>query len=182
MTMAPEESVRQEAGATPRRRSRGMRARRQSAVRGVASVFRSRDAVANEDGQSLVEFAISISALMTFLCVLMEICIAFYTYGMISECAREATRWASVRGATCQTASSTSCTATTTSVSTYATGLGYPNPGGGVLNATTTYPDGNENPGSRVKVDIKYTFTIRLPLVPKNSLALETASEMYILQ
>ena len=48
--------------------------------------------------------------------------------------------------------------------------------------ATTTYPDGNQAPGSRVKVDIKYTVSIKLPFVPKNSLALDSSSEMYILQ
>lgn len=119
---------------------------------------------------------------MTFVFVLMEICIIFYTYGMISECAREATRYAIVRGSTCLTSSSTSCTASATTISSYATGLKYPNIGGGTPFATTTFPDGNQAPGSRVKVDITYTVSIKLPFVPRNSLALDSSSEMYILQ
>jgi len=151
-------------------------------LRGQLRISRNKDIVQREDGASLVEFAVSFSLFMTLIFVLLETCIAFYTYGMISECSREATRWAIVRGSTCVTSASTSCTATTTTVSSHATGMGFPNPGGGTINATTTYPDGNEAPGSRVKVAISYTFPIRIPFVPKTSLALSTASEMYILQ
>lgn len=151
-------------------------------LRGRFQFSRNKQIVERVDGASLVEFAVSFSLFMTLIFVLMETCIAFYTYGMISDCAREATRWAIVRGSTCVTSASTSCTATTTTVSSHATGMGFPNPGGGTINATTTYPDGNEAPGSRVKVAISYTFPIRIPFVPQTSLALSTASEMYILQ
>jgi Flp pilus assembly protein TadG len=139
----------------------------------------------DEEGGSMIEMALTFTGLMTFVMALMEICILFYTFGMISECAREGTRWASVRGSTCQTSSSTSCTATIASIQNYVLALGYPNPGGGALNVTASWPGPPTNsnaPGSPVKVDIKYTFPIRFPFVPKNSLALETYSQMYILQ
>jgi Flp pilus assembly protein TadG len=125
---------------------------------------------------------LSLTALMTFVFVVMEIGIVFYTYGMISESAREATRYAIVRGSTCLTSSSTSCTASAATINTYATGRGFPNIGGGTPVATTTFPDGNQAPGSRVKVDIQYTVSIKVPFVPKNSIALDSSSEMYILQ
>jgi Flp pilus assembly protein TadG len=136
----------------------------------------------SESGGSEIEFMLSFTALMTFVFVLMEVCIVFYSYGMISECAREATRYAIVRGSTCLTSSSTSCTASAATINTYATGRGFPNIGGGTPVATTTFPDGNQAPGSRVKVDVTYTVAIKLPFVPKNSLALDSSSEMYILQ
>jgi len=168
-------------------------ARRRSAVtlrtvfrqrwgRCAAWVSRSENLARGESGGSQIEFVLSFTALMTFVFVLMEICIVFYTYGMISESAREATRYAIVRGSTCLTSSSTSCTVSATTISSYATGLGFPNIGGSALNVTTTFPDGNQAPGSRVKVDIQYTVPIKLPFVPKNSLGLDTSSEMYILQ
>jgi Flp pilus assembly protein TadG len=141
-----------------------------------------RRAIENDDGSTLIEFSATLSVLMTFVYVLMQISMLLYTYGMISECAREASRYASVRGSTCQTSSSTSCTATTTSVSSYATGRGFPNLGGSVLSATTTYPDGNEAPGSRVRVQITYPYSVSLPLVQKRTISLEVASEMYIVQ
>jgi Flp pilus assembly protein TadG len=140
------------------------------------------DRLRSEDGSSLVEFALTFTGMMAFVFVMMEICVAFYSYGLICDYACEGTRYAIVRGSTCVTSSSSSCTATTTSVTNYVKGLGLPNIGGGTINVTTTYPDTNENPGSRVRVAITYTVAITMPLVPRNSISLQTASEMYILQ
>jgi hypothetical protein len=119
----------------------------------------------------------------------MQLCIAFYSYGMITECAQEATRWAVTRGSTCQTSSLTSCTTTTTAISAYAKGLGYPNIGAGTMNVTTTFPDtynsvaNCESPSAcRVMVSITYTVPIKLPLVPKNAISLSATSEMYFVQ
>jgi Flp pilus assembly protein TadG len=169
--------------ATRRRTALALRAVPQRWGRCAAWVGRSKDLAQSEIGGSMIEFALSLTALMTFVFVLMEVCIVFYTYGMISECAREATRYAIVRGSTCLTSSSTSCTASATTISNYAKGLGYPNIGGGTLAVGTTFiPSGNQAPGSQVKVDIKYTVSIKVPFVPKNSLQLDSSSEMYILQ
>jgi Flp pilus assembly protein TadG len=139
-------------------------------------------AVQDQDGNSLIEFSATLGVMFTFVYVLMQICMALYTYGMISECAREATRWASVRGSTCKTSGGSSCTATTTTVANYAKGLGFPNIGGSALNPVASYPDTNEAPGSRVKVTITYPYTVNLPFVPKQTLSLQVSSEMYILQ
>ena len=150
---------------------------------------RNNRAVQDECGSSLVEFALTFSTMMAVVFTLMEICMAFYTYGMISESAREATRYAIVHGSTCVTGTSASCAANATAINTYAKGLGFPNIGGGNLSVTTTYlpngsnvPDGNNVPGHRVHVDIQYVFAIRLPFVPSNSMSFDTSSEMYILQ
>jgi len=170
-----------------RRSFRRPMAARAAAAWGRANRFfgrpdRIKDGLGEEDGSALVEFSITVSVLMTFVLALMQICVAFYSYGLISDYAREGTRYASVRGVSCLNGSGNSCTATTTSVTNYVKGLGLPNIGGGTINVTTTYPDGNENAGSRVKVAITYTVPISLPLVPKNSITLQTSSEMYILQ
>lgn len=142
-----------------------------------------------ECGSSLIEFALTFTALMAFVFTLMELCIAFYTYGMISESAREATRYAIVHGSTCHTSVNASCAADAPAVSAYAKSVGLPNVGGGTLNVTTTYladgatvPDGSNVPGHRVHVDITYAFPIRLPFVPRKSLSLDSSSEMVILQ
>lgn len=143
----------------------------------------------SERGSSLVEFAVTFSVMMAFVFTLMELCLAFYTYGMISESAREATRYAIVHGSTCVTSLNASCAASATAINTYATARGLPNVGGGTLNVTTTFlpagsnvPDGSNVPGHRVHVDIKYVFPIKLPLVPRNSLSLDSSSEMVILK
>ena len=63
-----------------------------------------RSRLRDEQGQSLVEFAITFSILIGFVFGFIEVCLMFYTYCMISECAREGTRYAAVHGTTCQTA------------------------------------------------------------------------------
>ena len=140
------------------------------------------DAALGESGGSMIEFALSFSALMTFVFCLLEMCIALYSYGMISESAREASRYAVVHGSTCLTSSSTSCTASATTINTYAKNLGLPNIGGGTLNVNTTFPDGTNVPGNRVNVSIQYTMPIKMPFVPTRSLSMTSASQMYILQ
>lgn len=141
----------------------------------------------------MIEFALVSTVMMTFILVVMQLCIALYTYGMICESAREATRWAATRGATCQTPLSTSCTANATSVSNYAKGLGFPNIGGGTVTVNTTpnvmFPDtynGTANCQTpsvcRVVVSVTYTMPITMPLVPKNAIALSTISKMYYIQ
>lgn len=146
-----------------------------------------------EDGATLIEFALVTTAMMTFVFVVMQLCVAFYSYGMICETARETTRWAALRGSGCQTAALASCTAKSTDIVAYAMGLGYPNIGGGTLNVNSTasvmFPDtynGTANCQAatfcRVVVQITYTVPITLPLVPKNSISLATVSEMYYVQ
>jgi Flp pilus assembly protein TadG len=150
---------------------------------------RNNELAQSECGSSLIEFALSFSAFMAFVFTLMELCLAFYTYGMISESAREATRYAIVHGSTCHTSLNAACAADGPTVSAYAKAVGLPNVGGGTLNVTTTFladgatvPDGSNVPGHRVHVDITYVFPIRLPFVPRKSLSLDSSSEMVILQ
>jgi Flp pilus assembly protein TadG len=143
-----------------------------------------------ESGQTLVEFAVSLGLLLTSVFTLMELSLLFYTYSTISECAREGSRYAMVRGSTCTTGAGASCTASATAVNTYVSGLKYPNPGGGAMSVNTTYSadgitfttTGNNAPNDFVRVNITYTFPIRMPFVPKKSLSLSAQSQMYILQ
>ena len=51
-----------------------------------------------EQGASLVEMALSASVLFVLLFGIIETCMALYAYNFVSEAAREATRYAVVRG------------------------------------------------------------------------------------
>lgn len=135
-----------------------------------------------ESGQALIEAAIVLPVIFAFVFTLIELCLAFYTFCMISESAREGTRYAIVHGATCQTAAKSSCTASASSLNTYVTNIGWPNLGNGTMTASTTFPDGNENPGNRVQIMVNYTFPIQLPFIPKNSIAMASQSTMYFIQ
>jgi hypothetical protein len=53
---------------------------------------------------------------------------------------------------------------------------------GGTMIVNTTYPDGNEQPGSRVQVNVTYAFPFRIPFVPSSTINLSSNSVMYIVQ
>ncbi len=141
-----------------------------------------KSAESSQEGQALVEFALTSCVIFGFVFCLIELCLAFYTHCVVAETAREGTRYAIVRGATCVTASQASCTATASSINTFASGLGWPNLGNGTLSVATTFPDGNQNPGSRVQVKVTYVFPVNLVFVPQNSITMSSTSEMYIVQ
>jgi Flp pilus assembly protein TadG len=150
--------------------------------------------VQDDSGQTLVEFAITLTIFLTAVFTLIELCLVFYTSSTISECAREGTRYAIVRGSTCLTGGTTgagaSCTASATAINTYVSGLGYPNAGGGSMTVSTTFSadgstfttSGNNTPNDLVRVQITYNFPIKLPFVPKNALNLKAQSQMTIIQ
>ncbi len=148
----------------------------------------------DESGQTVVEFAVSLTILLTSVFTLIEICLMFYTYATISECAREGTRYAIVRGASCVTGGTTgagaSCTVSASTINTYVANLGYPNAGGGTMTVNTTFSadeasfttTGNNAPNDVVRVQITYNFPVKLPFVPKNAVSLKSQSQMIILQ
>ena len=135
-----------------------------------------------QEGQAIVEMAITFPLVAAFLFTMIEICLAFYSFCMISERAREGTRYGIVRGATCVTSSSASCTASVSSINSFVAQLAYPNLGNGTITPTTTFPDGNQNPGSRIQIKVSYVFPVNLPFVQKNSISMASTSVMYIVQ
>jgi Flp pilus assembly protein TadG len=150
--------------------------------------------IQDDSGQTMVEFAITLTVFLTAVFTLIELCLVFYTSSTIYECAREGTRYAIVRGSTCLTNGSTgagaSCTVSASAINTYVSRLGYPNAGGGTMTVNTTFSadgstfttTGNNDPNDLVRVQITYNFPIKLPFVPKNTLNLKAQSQMTILQ
>ena len=147
-------------------------------LRRIASRLRKR----GESGQAMIEIALALPMIAAFAFAVIEISLAFYSYCMISESAREGTRWAIVRGSTCTTGSGASCTATAASINSQVTSLGWPNLGNGTMTANATFPDGNQSPGSRVQVAVTYVFPYSLPFLPKGSVHMSSTSVMYIVQ
>ena len=135
-----------------------------------------------EEGQALVEAAIAIPIVTAFMFTMIELCLVFYSNCLTSELAREGSRYAIVHGATCLTATNASCTSNASAVNSYVSHLGWPNLGGGTIIPATTFPDGNQNPGNRVQVQVTYVFPVNLPFVPPNTLSLKSQSVMYIVQ
>jgi Flp pilus assembly protein TadG len=135
-----------------------------------------------EEGGALVEFALTVPILLSFFFGLIEVCMALYMHQVLSECAREGTRYAMVRGSTCVNGAGTSCTTTAAAVNSYVSGLSWPNIGGAPMTVSTTFPDGNLSPGSRVQVYVTYPFPYRVPFVPPTTLNMSSTSVTYIVQ
>jgi Flp pilus assembly protein TadG len=141
-----------------------------------------RRASRDESGSSIVEFAMASIILFTLVFGVIAICLALYSYNVVAEAAREATRYAIVRGSACT--KTLPCNATSDQIQTYVRGLGFPgiNPSSSTLTATATWPNGNNNPGSPVQVTVQYTFPLVIPFVPSRTLTMSSTSAMVISQ
>lgn len=141
-------------------------------------------------GATLVETAISISVVMIFIVGLAQMCLAWYTWETISDLAREGSRWAIVRGATCETSAAASCTAAASDVQQFVSHIEFPNVAGGTFQPTASWPGGgpsscaagSQQVGCPVQVTVTYTFPWRIPFVSPRALSLSSTSVMYIVQ
>jgi Flp pilus assembly protein TadG len=135
-----------------------------------------------ETGASIVEFAVASIILFTLIFGVMAICLALYSYNVVSEAAREATRYAIVRGSACN--SFPDCKVTSDQLQTYVQGLGFPGITAASLTLTpaASWPNGNNNPGSPVQVTVQYTFPLGIPFMPSRTLTMSSTSQMIISQ
>ena len=159
-----------------------------------------------EQGASLVEMAFSCLILIPILFGIIQLSIGLYCYHFAANAAREATRWAIVRGSTCNGifgagyCSPTSANATgaiNSDIAQYVKTLGYPYSGSvttttkwctnsGTTPATwgvcSTTQSGNNVPGNQVQVSVSYAFPLIIPFVPHNTINLASVSSMTIVQ
>src|SRR6204780_5328202 len=150
---------------------------------------------ASERGTTLLESAVMISVLLLMMFGVIGFGTALYTYHFVSNTAREATRWASVRGYTCpQNLPSLpgGCPATDTDVNAYvqnlSTGIGL-DPTKVTTTTTWVAPPNNlaicasqaNTPGCVVKVQVQYSFQFLFPLLP-SGFTMQSTSQMVISQ
>ena len=130
--------------------------------------------VQNEEGSALVEFALSSVVLFMTLFGLMASCMALYSYLFVAEAAREASRYAIVRGDSC-TGLSDCPGITSAQLNTYVKNLKYPGINAGNLSASASFtPD--KSPGSTVSVTVTYNMALNIPFWPKTGRALQLSS------
>ena len=143
-----------------------------------------------EEGSAMVETALSLGILLTFLFGVMETGFALFTYHFISNAARETTRYAIVRGSSCAGFAS-ACPATKNEIRTFATTLGFSgittsdvsvSYAGYPAGATCTPSAACNNPGNMVTVIVTYHFPFNVPFVPATTLAMSSTSSMIISQ
>lgn len=134
-----------------------------------------------EEGAALVEFALSSIVLFMTLFGLMAVCTALYSYVFVAEAAREASRYALVRGSACS--GFTDCGIDSATVNTYVKNLSYPGINKGNLSASATFtPD--KSPGSVVSVTVTYNMNLNIPFwyLSGRAMTLSSRSQMVISQ
>ena len=150
----------------------------------------------------MIEFAISAVVLFTCIFGIIGCSQLLYAYHFTSYAAREATRYAMVRGSTwgstsCASTTTSVCNATSANVQAYVQSIVPPGMNSGTpLTVTTTWPgtelagsattctttNGNNSPGCLVMVQVNYSFSYLLPFLPTTALTLKSTSEVVILQ
>lgn len=169
-----------------------MRRKVRSAVnRGQIQLMRER----TEEGATTVEFVLIATLLLTVLFGLIAFGQALYAYNLVSEAAREGTRFAMVRGSTCAGWPS-ACPATATDVQSYVQGILaqeiYVNPNSGgpwSVAVNTSWPANNpgctgvaNSPGCVVQVQVQYNFTLGLAFIRNATMNISSSSQMVIAQ
>jgi Flp pilus assembly protein TadG len=150
-----------------------------------------------ELGANLVEFALSVSIVLTSIFAVLYFSMALYADHFVANAAKDAARYAMVRGsswngATCATTFSYNCTATSTNVTNYVDSTVPPGLATSDLTVTTSWPgtnpsgaacdttDGNNSPYCAVSVDVSYSLSWPLPFLPQNALVLSSTSSVAI--
>jgi hypothetical protein len=139
----------------------------------------------------MIELILSSTIMLAVLLCMIQTCMVLYAYCCTAMAAREATRWAIVRGSSCSSFGS-SCPATKSNIQTYVQALQFPGVNAASFGVTTTfsaYPSGTcspsascNNPGNLVKIQVTYSYPISLPMVSKMTLSLGSTSQMIISQ
>lgn len=146
----------------------------------------------NQRGASMVEFAISASALLLIMFGILEFGRVMYTYHTVSNAARLASRYAIVRGANC-TLLDNCPDATSAQIQTWVQSQ-VPMVDSNSLSVTAmwstsndpstdcsaTDPAGNDTPGHLVCVTVSYPFNFAIPFVSNTPLTLSSTSKMVI--
>jgi Flp pilus assembly protein TadG len=156
----------------------------------------SRCGICHEEGATLVEFAFASMIFVMILFGIIEVSIAAYSYDFVCEAARDAARYAIVRGASCKYMPD--CGATNTSIQTHVRSLNYPGIDTSNLATTTVWYSHATAPpnmtwttcgatqcnaiGNAVKVTVSYSFPFNVPFYPGATFNLTNSSMMVISQ
>lgn len=156
------------------------------------------------DGSATLEMAVSSTVLFAMLFGISQMSIALYSYHFVADAARQATRYAMVRGSTCSTNTPnlTNCNITQDEIQTYVQSLHYPGIRTANLTATILWCQASTTnnrttwaactagtskaPGNEVYVNVSYKMAIHIPFANnwtgKNLLSTSSSSQMVISQ
>lgn len=158
-----------------------------------------RDGVFGEEGGTLAETAISFSIFFAVLFGIFEMSVLLYDYAYVANAARQASRYAMVRGYTsCKnTPGLTNCGVTPDQIQSYVRGLGYPGVNTQNVTVTTTWLTASSStpttwtacttstcnvPGNLVNVKVSYSYPINIPYSYHSTISISSASQLVISQ
>lgn len=151
----------------------------------------------SEHGAAVIEFLASVIVLFTLIFGCIAVSMAFYTYEVINEYARDASRDAIVHGNGCNSLSNGACSIGTgatanSALKTYLNHEIFPGINGPNLSISTTYAHGPgvttcyaancNGSGDQVTVTVSYPFLYAIPFVPQRSFTMNARSTMVISQ
>ncbi|HZQ44529.1 MAG TPA: TadE/TadG family type IV pilus assembly protein [Acidobacteriaceae bacterium] len=154
----------------------------------------------SEHGAAAVEFLASVIVLFTLIFGCVAVMMAFYTYEVINEYARDASRYAIVHGNGCSyqlKGVATSCSIGTGgtangALKTYLNNEIFPGINGNTLSISTSYAHGPgvttcngancNGAGDQVTVQVSYPYLYIVPFIPQNSFTMHATSTMVISQ
>jgi Flp pilus assembly protein TadG len=145
-------------------------------------------------GSSLVEMAFVLTFLLAVLFGIIDFSRALYTYHFVSNAAREASRWASVRGSACNEDLLTGCPAapgTGGNVGTFVSNVGGMGLDPARITTTTSLvasptsippcASATNHPGCIVQVKVDYAYHFIFPFLPSD-FTMSSTSQMVISQ
>lgn len=155
----------------------------------------------DESGAELVEFAVAATVYFTILFGFLELCMVLFMMNSVSEAARQAARWASVRGTTssvtsngttsCANPNITTCPALATDIQSFAEKQPGMTTNSSIITVTVNWcsADGtgcstsqsNATPGHVVKVKVSYRFA-SVPYFSSAALTMSSTAEKVIWQ
>ena len=165
-------------------------------MRAVIRIYR---CVCGDEGSAIVEMALASMIFLAMLIGAFQSMLALYTFNYVSDAARQASRYAIVRGSTSctNTPSLSNCNATGDQIQSHVKSIPYPGINLSKLTITTSWltasgtvpatwsacTSGTCNaPGNIVQVTATYKFPLSIPFVPKSTPTLTSTSNMVISQ
>jgi Flp pilus assembly protein TadG len=153
-----------------------------------------------EKGNSLVEFALCISIVLTTVFCILGCSLMFYADHFVSDAASQAVRYAIVRGSSwngtgCSTPSTADCTATAANVTSFVNSVIPPGITASSVSVIPLWPgtspagtacdtydpaketnDGTNNPTCTVTVTVSYSFNFLFPFLPSKAITLSSTA------
>jgi len=140
--------------------------------------------VRGDEGQTIIEAALSLALLLIMLFGVIAGGMMLYTYHYMSFAARIASRYAIVRGSACDASGGMPDCPNVTSdqVQTYVRTVHYAGIDSSQTSVSVTWPKGTKDPGDPVNVTVQYPFPFAVPFVQGRTVNMHSTSQMVISQ